>query len=156
MASRLHTYLGAYVECTYKPTKRTTEVKGCTNPQCKRYPKDWQGDTGGKFCPECASPIGKVSVQVDEHPDDAEITKEALTNANMGDDKRTWLIPNVYRPGAPRKGLREDAETHLDLRDLDIPAEIAWFEKAFAKELAALRPHYAAVEVKWGLHQFFM
>ena len=156
MSSHLHVYLGAYVECTYQDTKRTAHVQGCTNSKCKRHPKTWGSDVRGKFCEECASPIGKVAVQVAEHPDDAEITKEALSNANMGDDERTWLIPNVHRPGEPRKGRREDREEHVDLRDVDPKAEMAWFEKAFAKELDALRPHYKSVEVKWGLHQFFM
>lgn len=156
MSSHLHVYLGAYAECTYKDTKRTAHVTGCTNTKCKKHPKDWGSDQRGKFCEECASPIGKVAVQVDEHPDDAELTKEALTNANMGDDERTWLIPNITRAGEPRPDLRGDDEVHLDLRGTNPEAEIAWFEKAFAKELAALRPHYAKVEIKWGLHQYFM
>lgn len=155
-----HVYLGPYVECTYKPTTRTEHVLGCPNPKCVKSPKNPNAKgpyPRGKFCEDCASPIQMIAVQVATCPDHAELTKEALCDMNGGTEELIWLIPNVHRKGAPpRSRSGSDEETHQDLRGVDAEAEIHWFEKAFAEELAILKEHYAKAEIKWGLHQFYL
>ncbi|HZL94963.1 MAG TPA: hypothetical protein VFB99_15015 [Vicinamibacterales bacterium] len=149
-------YLGPYVECTYRAAIRTVTVHGCTSPSCKRHPKRLQPDKTGEFCSACGSRNGPVPIGVDDRPDRYDIVGDELFTIATDRGDILWLAPNVRRKGDPRPQFDDDGEIHLDLRSIDQAAEMAWFEKAFAPELAKLRVAYATVEIKWGMHQFFM
>ncbi len=151
-SSHYYVYLGPYVECTFKPMTRTVQQMRCPKEGCTK-----RGfASNAKFCDTCGSEIASVPVEVPTHPDAEEITKEALSSMNMGTEEGTWLVPNVHRKGQPERPNHLDDEVHLDLRNVSMAVEMKWFEEAFAKELAALRPHYASVEIKWGLHQYYL
>jgi hypothetical protein len=82
-----------------------------------------------------------------------DLTSEALCEAEVN-MPGVFAIPNVRRKGAPAR-LEEDNAIAVDLRSRDMAAECAWFERAFAPELAKLHAAFASVEVKWGLLQWF-
>ena len=168
-------YLGPYAECTQgDPQTGTREVRGCTNPKCKKHPKDrdytrdededdsknGDGTQQGQFCPACGSKVDDVVITETFYPDRYELVGDALfevqSDGERGGDV-LLLAPNERRKGDPQpKGLNEGESLHLDLSRVDRAAEMAWFEQAFAKELAIVRKSYATVTIKWGLHQFFM
>jgi hypothetical protein len=111
-------YLGPYVECTFKSTTRTEYVYGCTLPECKKHPKKRCPDAEGKFCSTCGTANGKIPIEVEDHPDDAEITDENLFEIKSERNSHLlWLAPNVSRKGDPRPEYDDEGEIHLDLRE---------------------------------------
>jgi hypothetical protein len=124
------------------------------------YPKDGDGTQAGKFCSACGSAVGDVVIQETFYVDPIELVGEALHDVQSDSERGgpiVLLAPNVRRKGDPRPSeLSRDGNVHLDLTEVDRAAEMAWFEKAFAKELAVLRKSCAEVTIKWGFHQYFM
>ena|SRR6185312_5349388 len=88
-----------------------------------------------------------------ERPDVMDLTGEALCEVEVR-HPCALAIANVRRPGEPGD-VMDDASFAEDLRGRDMAAEVAWFESAFAPELAKIREAFASVEVKWGLLQWF-
>jgi hypothetical protein len=149
-------YIGPYAECVYKQEKTTEERTGCVNAKCKAH----REESADAFCSKCGKATSTFTVEVDEEPADvADLTDETLSAADSGAYQdsidRTYVIPNMRRKGAPKLEDVEDLDGAIDLRTRDMAAECAWYEQAFAKELGALRPAFASVEVKWGLLQWF-
>lgn len=97
--------------------------------------------------------LGPFAVCTKGRGDVMDLTAEALTEAEVN---RTgvYVIPNVKRKGAPPRMDDEEAFA-VDLRARYAASECAWFERAFAPELAKVRGAFASVEVKWGLLQWF-
>jgi len=152
-------YLGPYVECTYKPETRTENVLGCTNKACSKHPKKVGPSAAGAYCSACGSPNDDIPITVKAYTHRYDVVGDELFDINSEDKKNRdilWLAPNVLRKGDPREKFDDDGEVHLDLQKSKPEAEIAWFKDAFAKELRKLEAAYATVQVKWGLHQYFM
>lgn len=65
-------------------------------------------------------------------------------------------VPNVRR-GTPRDfDLEDQGELAVDLRTLDAAAEVAWFNDAFARELAALAEAFGkGPMLRWGLLRWY-
>lgn len=167
-------HLGPYVECTYKQAMTKVIRRGCTNTACTQHPTSARNmdltsaiesftkaaRLGGtaKFCSTCAGPIGDVAVSVRDRPNYYDVVGDELTSIQSDEDHAgdiVYLAANVRRAGDPGRDLDSDETIHLDLDDSDPVAEVEWFEKAFAKELAALRKVYETVEVRWGFHHYY-
>lgn len=150
-------YVGPYFECTQRAAKTKVSVHGCTNKECQAYPRQEGRDSSAKFCPVCGTRIGTVIVEVDYLADAYEVIGDEMHNlCYCSSNRKVLLAPNVKRKGDPRWELDDDGEVHLDLSKVKHEDEMRWLEKAFAPELKKLRAAFAKVEVKWGVHQYFM
>lgn len=158
MGIRRYVYLGPYVEATPRNETHEVEAVGCTNPNCigfdKRHPFS---PPAGKFCPECASPIGKRK----------RIEKYRLSTYDVldGDENIMELFcdekDGKVRLGSNIRGPRKfdhqsDGELVEDLTTLDRAAEILWFETEFAADIEKIRAACDDVTVKWGLILYYM
>ncbi len=132
-------------------------VRGCLEPSCGRHPERRVADAVGNFCSGCGGPIGPVHVRVEALVDLYDVVGGALSSLDDGCVDVAYMVPNVRRGADPRidSGNLLHEEHHVDLRAVDVDAEVVWFETAFAPELTALRAACAAVAVKWGLHTYF-
>lgn len=158
MGSRLHIYLGPYVQCSYRDESKEIDVWGCTNTSCPEYKKRerWEPSPGrGKFCSSCASPIGKSKKVEKVHPTPYDVLGEREMLTPLGHDstdKTVWLGANI-------KGPREfcpDDECVWDLTTLDREVEMRWLSETFAEDITRLRTAYDNVTVKWGLRMYYM
>ena len=149
-------FLGPYAQCTYVPKRRDVSITSCTNTKCANH-----GEHAiVKFCPLCGTKSGLVKVEEDVVPDPLSITSEDALESLQGEELHSdeepepvhFLGPN--QPG-PRDFYLGEEAVHDDFTDLDRAAEMAWFEKKYARELNKLRKVYASVEIRWGAHQYF-
>jgi hypothetical protein len=90
--------------------------------------------------------------------DVSEAIKEQLSevtsdDADFDDDYHLW-IPNVSRPGQPKRDADDRCGGEVPVDGLDIGAEQRWLVEAFNAELGILRSMYGGedkVETRWGL-----
>lgn len=155
MSSSLHVHVGPYVRCVAPPVAAPAEIRSCLNAECPKHCEDrWEH---ASFCSACGRPITRTTVEVKRRADAYDLIGDEL--AGMGDRSRTgveYLRPNHQ---GPREFCFDDADESdeaLDLTDLDRAAEIAWFEKRYAKALAKLRAAFESVDVRWGVRAFYM
>ncbi len=162
MGVHTYIYLGPYVECTHRKMTRTVTMRACTKKECAAHPNKLGKSITGNFCPVCGLQLGDVKFEVPEFISPYDVVDDELaplsSDDGEGEGGRTFcLCPNDRREGDPadRRGrMTDNEEFALDLRTVDMKAEMDWLSKAFAPELVKLRENYAKVEVKWGLHQY--
>ena len=157
MGVHTYVYLGPYIQGTYRKTESERTDQGCTNPDCKRSPlKGGHRRTDDVFCSTCGKLIGPVLVKFQSRNSPFHVIGESLAEIDTDEPGIFYLMPNVTRPGQPRRTLHLDHtdEVHLNLQSVDMQAEVNWLITAFADEMQALVKAYDIVTVKWGLHQY--
>lgn len=157
MGIRRYVYLGPYAEVTPRSKTREVETVGCTKPGCIGFDKRHPFSPPGKFCPECASPIGKHKR--------TETYRQSAYDMLAGDENITELLcdekDGKLRLGVNVRGPRKfnydsDGSFVVDMANLDMAAEIRWFETEFAEDIGKLRSACDDVAVKWGLILYYM
>ncbi len=154
--STQYSYVGPYVQCTYRKEQAEVEAFGCMNPQCAEYQLEHGGGWVGKFCPACGKPQGATKKLIPYRSPPQSIVGDALQDVGSMDEEGDflYLAPNL-RHSLPPKGLARDGTLHLDLGVVHPTADMARFEETYVTELEALRGAYDNVQVKWGVHQYF-
>jgi hypothetical protein len=158
MGTYVRLYFGPYLECTYKPKKKTVPVHGCTNTSCEEYPRPNTLSGRGNFCQTCGSATGAAAVEVDDRPDRYDVVGDTLHEMRTCEDDRILLAPNVrrselLRPGDPREAFSPGEPFEIDPREIDHEEDLRWLEVRYAPEIEKLRAAYATVKPKWGLVQ---
>lgn len=162
MGSYQSTYLGPYLEAHVRKESRPTDLYGCTNAKCgvyaqrRTYPPT--RDDGPKFCSQCAAPWGKTTEVRPYLPLPSNVLqgRESLMwIEDYGNSSFFHFLTNVRPPGRPFH-VPDREEVHVDFvsNRIDRDAEIAWFEKTFAEEIALLSAAYD-VKICWGLHVYW-
>lgn len=146
------TYLGPYIQCTYRVGHRAGKVKSCTDTKCSKYEKE----SSAKFCDSCGGAIGAVKILVEHRTNPHDVVGDELTDlqGNSSGDNTLYLGTNTSetpRNFHPKKGH------HENLLEVDLmQTEIKWFEKKYAKELKKIREAYDDVKVLWGFHLYYL
>lgn len=159
--SRLHTYVGPFVECRTTQEQKTGVQRGCTNSSCTA-PKPAHKEAN--FCPRCGHAIGEVPVTW---------TTNNVHPHQMMEDVGEVLM---WMPGSYSESLSRRYGIHLYIgnRLSDAPAgrqfrfgdewveevdsaapltDKAHFMSYYADALKSLVAAYGEgkVEVKWGV-----
>jgi hypothetical protein len=152
-----YVYLGPYAVC--KNPKKVEQVphRGCLKQGCAKHKRDVTVDVS--FCSGCGDAIGEWSTQrettvVRFH--DLFNGGDPLTQINIDGDPKEYVIPNERR-NAPRVfGLGQRNVGVTPVREDMIPAEVEWFQKVFADEIAEMREAYGQenVTISWGALQY--
>lgn len=142
-----HLRIGPYARCVDRPRTRAVAERGCPTHGAKY-------DRPGPHCQICGAPFVEISREVPCVVDPYDLIGDELSGHR--DIAYLYLFPNGGRKGAPGYGEDVRSEFHVDSADLTIAADIAWFEREYADELVKLRAAYDDVEVRWGVHQWFL
>lgn len=153
-------YVGPYLRCRVEQIEASRDVRACHNPKCKSYQRE-RYDKAARFCGDCGGAITEQSVvDMEDRVNKGELTetiREALHYATMPEGNLVCWLPNVDR-GPPRRfGIEHEDGCH-SLTTSDIAAETAWFERAFAPEIATIRTAYGdeCCGVIWGIVAYTM
>lgn len=88
-----------------------------------------------------------------DSPHRYDLVDDEMSDVDIGDESKLFLIPNVSREGEPSREIDWDGAWHFDLQGVDMAAEINWLRSAFAVGIAAIEKAYDKVVLRWGLIQ---
>jgi hypothetical protein len=168
MGISTYIYLGPYIECEYRVTKREVQVRTCTNTKCENHKNRMKNktqdigparDTSPKFCASCGGAIGPCPLVVEERQEPYEVVGEDVfmdLNSQTRESTRVYLAANLNSKHTPRDfSMRDEDEEHFDLRTMSTEAEMTWLASKYAKEIKKLKTAFDNVEVKWGFHRYY-
>lgn len=154
-------YLGPYLECKTHEVEVDATMRSCTKDTCSQYEKEVYSKDK-KFCPQCGSPIDKVTYKVKEKNVQQHYLREEI-DEDLHNIREDTLFSNRSRDEGidtwiANKGFC-DRRCHLDdscvteITQDRIAEEISLFCTTFEKALTIFNDKYGKgnVAVKWGL-----
>jgi hypothetical protein len=158
MSTDYHVYLGPYLVCPKKKVIKEIRLRGCVNPRCPRYQKNFLGDSIGKFCRECGVAIGTFSVERSvEEADWYEVLGGDAKLARAGGEAESrggavfFLVPNQRSyPSCLRVDPRE-GDCQENISPFRIDGELTRFLQDFDPEIRKCREAFGKADAAWGL-----
>jgi hypothetical protein len=145
-------YVGPYLTCTQRKQTEDVKVNRCSNAKCKKHRKPID-DTTIKFCATCGSKIKpfaeKQPACINYHE---VLTDDELSPVTNSPNDTFFLIPNEQGP----REFGVDLDEPQDLTGVNIAEEMGWFARRYQTEIIKLAKVYDNVDVKWGVHYYYL
>lgn len=153
MSMHMYSYLGPYLKVEQKTRVEQRLVRTCPNTRCMGHGPEHTSDA---FCRRCGTEVKDGSYPVSVGALDADDLFGSSIWVMLTHGGFQYLTPNENRgrPARLQPGNDSDGEEGVVAIPVDsVATELAWFETAFAVEIAKAREVYGddGTSVHWGL-----